>query len=97
MEVKMNVDDKTQPVSKIYQLYGINTAIHMLRPGARWEVTNTSFTRWDDPRPCPTWEEVIDTMEKIKAFEESINTIWTEEQIKQLKSETEQIEKAVGK
>lgn len=82
--------------SKIYQLYGINTAIHMLRPGAKWEVSNSHFSRWDDPRPCPTWEEVQETMEKIKAFEESIDTIWTEEQIKQLKGEAEQIEKAMS-
>jgi len=29
-------------------------------------------------------EEIDATMEKIKAFEDSINTIWTDEQIKEL-------------
>jgi hypothetical protein len=70
---------------KIYQLYGINTAMHMLRPGARWEISNNQFSIWEDPRPCPTIEEVYETMEKIKAFEDSINTIWRDDQIKALK------------
>jgi hypothetical protein len=42
------------------------------------------FTRWDDPRPKPTTQEVEETMEKIKAFEESINTVWLPEQIEEL-------------
>jgi hypothetical protein len=67
---------------KFYQLYGINTAMHMLRPGARWEIHNNGFSVWEDPRPCPTIEEVKETMEKIKAFEDSINTIWRDDQIK---------------
>ena len=70
--------------TKIYQLYGIDTAMHLLRPGAKWEISNTMFTRWEDPRPCPTIEEVFETMEKIKAFEDSINTIWLPEQEERL-------------
>lgn len=70
--------------TKIYQLYGIDTAMHLLRPGAKWEISNTMFTRWEDPRPCPTIEEVFATMEKIKAFEDSIDTIWLPEQIEAL-------------
>jgi hypothetical protein len=82
--------------NKIYQLYGIDTAMHLLRPGAKWEISNTMFTRWEDPRPCPTMEEVKETMEKIKAFEDSINTIWTEEQIKQLRGQQEIYDRAVA-
>lgn len=70
--------------TKIYQLYGIDTAMHLLRPGARWEISNSHFSVWEDPRPCPTWEEVVETMEKIKAFEDSINTIWLPEQVEKL-------------
>jgi hypothetical protein len=70
---------------KIYQLYGINTAMHMLRPGARWEIHNNGFSVWEDPRPCPTIEEVYETMKKIKEFEDSINTIWRDDQIKSFK------------
>lgn len=69
---------------KFYQLYGINTAMHLLRPGARWEISNDHFSVWEDPRPCPTMQEVQETMEKIKTFEESINTIWREDQVKAL-------------
>jgi hypothetical protein len=66
--------------TKIYRLFGINTAMELLRPGAKWEISNRIITRWDDPRPIPSWEEIDATMEKIKAFEESINTIWLPEQ-----------------
>ena len=82
--------------NKIYQLYGIDTAMHLLRPGAKWEISNTMFTRWEDPRPCPTMEEVKETMEKIKAFEDSIKTIWTQEQIEQLRGQQEIYDRAVA-
>jgi hypothetical protein len=77
-------------------LYGIDTAMHLLRPGAKWEISNTMFTRWEDPRPCPTMEEVLDTMEKIKAFEDSINTIWTEEQKEQMLGQQKIYDQAVA-
>lgn len=82
--------------NKLYQLYGIDTAMHLLRPGAKWEISNTTFTRWEDPRPCPTMEEVRETMEKIKAFEDSINTIWTEEQKEQMLGQQKIYERAVA-
>lgn len=66
---------------KAYQLVGIDTAMHLLRPGAKWEFSSgIGFTVWDDPRPCPTVEEVFDVIEKIRQFEESINTILLPEQ-----------------
>jgi hypothetical protein len=82
--------------TKIYQLYGIDTAMHLLRPGAKWEISNTMFTRWEDPRPCPSMEEVMETMEKIKAFEDSINTIWTEEQREQMLGQQRIYDQAVA-
>jgi hypothetical protein len=82
--------------NKIYQLYGIDTAMHLLRPGAKWEISNTMFTRWEDPRPCPTMDEVLETMEKIKAFEDSINTIWTEEQREQMLGQQKIYDQAVN-
>ena len=82
--------------SKIYMLVGIDTAMHLLRPGARWEITNNFFSVWDDPRSCPTMEEVHDTMEKIKAFEDSINTIWTDEQVAQITGQQREYDKAVN-
>jgi hypothetical protein len=81
---------------KIYMMFGIDTAMHLLRPGARWEITNNFFSLWDDPRPCPTMEEVHETMEKIKAFEDSINTIWTQQQLDELLGRQREFEKAVA-
>lgn len=70
---------------KNYVLYGFDTAINLLRPGSVWEMYNMEFTKWDDPRPQPTKEEIMKTMEKIKKFEDSIDTIWLPEQLELLK------------
>ena len=82
--------------TKIRMMYGIDTAMHLLRPGARWEITNNFFSLWDDPRPCPTMEEVHETMEKIRAFEDSINTIYTDEQLERITGQQREFEKAVN-
>lgn len=70
---------------KIYRFYGVENAIDFLRPGAKFEIyiaaENTRFTKWDDPRPCPSLDEIYKVLEKIKNFEDSIDTIWTDEQI----------------
>ena len=50
---------------KTYQLMGIDTAMHLLRPGAKWEISNREITRWEDPRPKPSWDEIMFTIEKI--------------------------------
>ena len=83
-------------MTKQYMLFGIDTAMHLLRPGAKWEISNREFTRWDDPRPCPTWQEVQDTMEKIKQFEDSINTVWLPEQIDAIAEEQQRLEAAIA-
>jgi hypothetical protein len=70
--------------AKIYRLYGIDTAMHLLRPNAKWEISNSVITKWDDPRPQPSMEEVREVMDKIQAFEDSINTVWLPEQIEEL-------------
>ena len=76
------LSEETQ--QKIYRLYGVNTAMHLLRPGAKWEISNQTFTRWEDDRPCPTIEEVRETQRKAQEFEDSINTIWKPEQEKEI-------------
>jgi hypothetical protein len=83
-------------MKKIYRFYGIDVAMQMLRPGAKWEISNNVFTRWDDPRPCPSMEEVYWVMDKIKEFEESIPTIWLPEQLEKQKQEEEELEKALA-
>lgn len=82
--------------TKIYRFHGIDTAMQLLRPGAKWEWTGgVGFTRWDDPRPKPSVQEVEETMEKVKAFEESIKTVWLPEQIAEITKNAEVIRKAV--
>jgi hypothetical protein len=82
---------------KAYQLVGINTAMHLLRPGAKWEITGgVGFTRWEDPRPQPSMEEVMETIEKIKAFEDSINTILLPEQQAAMEAQMEKVEEAMN-
>lgn len=75
-------DDNRQ--IKIYRLIGIDSAMELLRPKAKWEITNNKITKWDDPRPCPTWEELQDVMKKAQDFEDSINTIWRDDQIEEM-------------
>jgi len=83
-------------MKKIYKLYGINTAMYLLRPGAKWEISNGVFTRWEDERSCPTIEEVYETIDKIKAFEDSINTIYTAAQLEEMGVKEAELEKAIG-
>ena len=82
--------------TKIYRLFGIDTAMQLLRPNAKWEISNGVFTRWDDPRPCPSIEEVYWVMDQIKEFEEKIPTIWLDKDLAKLKAEAEEFEKAVA-
>jgi hypothetical protein len=43
-----------------YPVPGVDTAINILRPGARWDLENTTFLAWEDDegREPPTWEEI---------------------------------------
>jgi hypothetical protein len=82
--------------SKVYRLYGIDTAMQMLRPGAKWEISNGVFTRWDDPRPCPSIELVYWVMDEAKKFEEKIPTIWLPEQLEKMGLQIKEIEEAIG-
>jgi hypothetical protein len=88
----VKIKENKMKKEKIYMIYGIDTAMHLLRPGAKWEISNTMFTRWEDPRPCPTIEEVFATMEKIKAFEDSIDTVWLPEQIEALQQRNQAVQ-----
>ena len=83
--------------TKIYKFYGLDTAIYLLRPGAKWEWTGgLGFTRWDDPRPKPSVQEVEETMEKIRAFEDSIKTIYLPEQLEKITADENMIAEAIG-
>ena len=82
--------------SKIYRLWGVDIAMNLLRPGAKWEISNNVFTRWEDPRPCPSIEEVYWVMDKIKEFEDSIPTIWLPEQQAEIQGRIQEIEQAAA-
>jgi hypothetical protein len=82
--------------TKIYRFYGIDVAMQMLRPGAKWEISNGVFTRWEDSRPCPSIEEVYWVMDKIKEFEESIPTIYLPEQLEAMNAQVKEIEDAIA-
>lgn len=82
--------------AQVYRLMGIDTAMHLLRPGASWEISNNTFTRWEDPRPCPSIDEVHWVIEKIKEFEDSIPTVYTDEQLEAMGIRDTQIREALG-
>jgi len=82
--------------TKIYRFFGIDVAMQMLRPGAKWEISNNVFTRWEDPRPCPSIEEVYWVMDRIKEFEESIPTIYLPEQLEAMNAQVKEIEDAIA-
>jgi hypothetical protein len=81
----------------MYRYYGIDVAMQMLRPGAKWEWTSgVGFTRWDDPRPCPSWEEVEFVMKKIKELEDAVPTMYLPEQQAKIDEERAMFEKAAA-
>jgi hypothetical protein len=82
--------------TKIYRFFGIDVAMQMLRPGAKWEISNNVFTRWEDSRPCPSIEEVYWVMDKIKEFEDSIPTIYLPEQLEAINAQVKEIEDAIA-
>lgn len=61
--------------NRTYVLTGVNTAISLLRPGAKYMINNTDMIEWNDPRPAPSWEEIVETLKKIKNFEDSIESV----------------------
>ena len=44
-----------------YPVPGIDTAIKILRPNARWELQNRNFVIWecDDGTEPPSWDEIV--------------------------------------
>jgi hypothetical protein len=50
-------------------MYGIADAIKKLRPKAKFEIYNTTFTKWDDPDglEAPSWDEIFKIVEEDEA------------------------------
>ena len=66
-------------MKKLYEWVAFDSAINLLRPRAKWKIDHGKFD-WQDPRPCPTMEEIESVLKKIKDFEESIDYILLPEQ-----------------
>ena len=45
---------------------GVDTAINVLRPGARWELYNKEFVGWehDEGLEPPTWDEIQEEVKR---------------------------------
>lgn len=84
-------------MDNVYRLVGVEVAIQLLRPGVKsWELANNKIIKWDDPRPCPTWEEIIETIYKIKNLEDSIKTVWLPEQLEEITKQENVIREALN-
>jgi len=53
---------------EIYQPIELNEIMEKIRPFARFEITNTTFTKWEDPTGSqpPTWDEINKQINKDK-------------------------------
>jgi hypothetical protein len=83
-------------MNKIYRLTGLDSAMALLRPGAKWEISNSTITKWDDERPCPSMDEVKEVQKLAKEFEDKINTIWLPKQIEEINKHQQKIEEAMA-
>ena len=53
-----------------YRFAAIDVVMQILRPNATFELYGDRIARWDDPRPQPTREEILEMLEAIKKFED---------------------------
>jgi len=44
--------------------FGVDVAIKKLRPGAKFVLSNTQFLDWNHELPAPTWDEVMEQLNK---------------------------------
>jgi hypothetical protein len=49
-------------------IFGVDVAVKKLRPGAHFQLNNTTFDIWNDPdgRDPPTWEEILTQINQDK-------------------------------
>jgi hypothetical protein len=46
--------------------YGVNDAISSLRPGAMYQLENTTFKKWWHHQDAPTWDEILAESDRLK-------------------------------
>jgi hypothetical protein len=44
--------------------FGVDVTIKKLRPGAKFTLSGTIFSEWDHELPPPTWDEVMEQLNK---------------------------------
>lgn len=47
-------------------IVGVNDAINDLRPGAKYQLNNTTFVYWEHESQPPSWEEISLHMKKMQ-------------------------------
>lgn len=67
----------------LYRFTGVDVAIALLRPNAKYEYNGSRIVQWDDPRPEPSMEEIHETQKKAEAFENSIPTMWLQKDLEE--------------
>tara|TARA_R100000234_G_C4939918_1_gene152463 strand:- start:168 stop:428 length:261 start_codon:yes stop_codon:yes gene_type:complete len=82
---------------KFYRLTGIDSAIELLRPNAKWVLENGKFLEWNDDRPQPTLNEIKEVQLAAKRFEDSINTIWREQDKEEICKRLKILSETLGK
>jgi hypothetical protein len=70
----------------LYRFTGVDVAIALLRPNAKYEFNGSRIVQWDDSRPEPTPEEIKETQRKAEAFENSIPTVWLQKDLEEYKN-----------
>lgn len=48
--------------------YGVNDAIGSLRPGAMYQLENTTFKKWWHHQDAPSWEEILAESDRLKTI-----------------------------
>lgn len=65
----LNIDDSNFQVieeENFNFIIGINDAIENLRPGAKYQLENKTFTYWEHNSQPPSWEEISLHMKKMQ-------------------------------
>jgi len=44
--------------------FGVDVAIKKIRPGAKFTLNNTTIIEWEHELPPPTWDEVMEQLNK---------------------------------
>lgn len=69
-----------------YRLARIELAVDLVRPGAKFVASyspdsgDLDFKVWEDERPIPSTEEILDILSGLALIEDAARVIYTEDQ-----------------